>query len=139
MTRADFLSPLIGQPWAWQSRNCWDFAAHVEKELFNRILPGVAVPDDPKWKWMVTEIGRHPERGNWADVPDGPHGLVMAADGALCLMGRSSGPGHIGVWLRPEQKIIHCDRKRGVCFEDVLAVRQQGWIKMTFYEPKESR
>jgi hypothetical protein len=48
------------------------------------------------------------------------HGLVAAADGALCLMGRFSGPGHIGVWPKPEGKIIHCDRRIGVCLEDIF-------------------
>lgn len=85
---------------------------------------------------MVKAVADHPERGNWNAVADGPHGLVTAADGALCLMGRFSGPGHIGVWLVPERRVIHCDSQRGVCFEDVLALRQQGWVKMTFYEPK---
>jgi hypothetical protein len=27
--RAAFLAPLIGEQWAWQSHNCWDFACHV--------------------------------------------------------------------------------------------------------------
>jgi hypothetical protein len=135
VTRAEFLNPLIGQPWAWQSRNCWDFACRVQHELFGRTLPVIAVPDDPKWKWMVQTVSRHPEHANWRTVKDGPLGLVTAADGALCLMGRFSGPGHIGVWLKPEGKIIHCDRKHGVCCEDVLALRSGGWAAITFYEP----
>lgn len=139
MTRSEFLAPLIGQPWAWQARNCWDFAAHVERELFGRLLPGVAVPDDPKWKWMVAEIARHPERDNWTALPESPYGLVQAADGALCLMGRFSGPGHVGVWLADRREVIHCDRDRGVCLESDLALKQQGWIKRTYYEPKEPR
>ncbi|SFM00705.1 hypothetical protein SAMN03159423_4876 [Bradyrhizobium sp. NFR13] len=136
MTRSDFLAPLIGQPWAWRTRNCWDFACHVQRELFGRALPCITVPDDPKWKWMVAEIGRHPERENWMAVPEGPHGLVKAVDGALCLMGRFSGPGHVGVWLADQRKVIHCDRKRGVCLEDDLSLKQQGWIKRTYYEPR---
>jgi hypothetical protein len=35
-----------GEPWVWQSRNCWDFACHVKRELFGRELPRVAVPAD---------------------------------------------------------------------------------------------
>lgn len=136
MTRSEFLAPLIGQPWAWQSRNCWEFAVHLQRELFGRDLPSVVVPDDPKWRWMVAEVGRHPERQNWSPVPAGPHGLVQAADGALCLMGRFSGPGHIGVWLADQRKVIHCDSKRGVCLEDDLALKQQGWVKRTYFEPR---
>jgi hypothetical protein len=138
LPRHEFLAPLIGQPWAWQSRNCWDFACHVQRELFGRLLPHVAVPDDPKWKWMVRTVAKHPERANWCQLQDGPMGLVTAADGALCLMGRFSGPGHIGVWLQPEGKVIHCDRSHGVCLETVLALRQKGWTSIMFFEPKSS-
>jgi hypothetical protein len=137
MTRSEFLTTLIGEQWEWQSKNCWIFAAFVQFELFGRRLPTIQLPDDPKWKWMVAEIRRHPERQNWLPVADGPHGLVQAADGALCLMGRFSGPGHVGVWLADLRKVIHCDRKLGVCLEDDLALKQQGWVKRTYFEPKE--
>jgi len=134
--RAEFLSATIGLPWAWTERNCWDFAAHVELQLFGRVLPHVSVPDDPSWRWMVSEVSTHAERDKWTEVPPGPHGLITAGDGALVLMGRLNHPGHIGVWLKPEQRIIHCDRKNGVCFEVVMALQAQGWKKLRFYEPK---
>jgi hypothetical protein len=137
--RAGFLSPLIGQPWAWQTRNCWDFAGHVEGQLFGRRLPHIAVPDEPSWRWMLQTVGGHPEHENWREVAEGPHGLIRAADGALCLMGRNEGPGHIGVWLKPEQAVIHCDRKNGVCFQSPAALKQQGWRKLRYFEPKEAQ
>lgn len=136
--RAEFLSQQVGRPWVWLSLHCWDFAGLVERELFGRVLPQVAVPDQPSWRWMLQAVGNHPEHQNWCEVACGPHGLVRAADGALCLMGRHEGPGHIGVWLRPEQRVIHCDRRQGVCFETVPALQQQGWRTLRFYEPKNS-
>jgi hypothetical protein len=45
-------------------------------------------------------------------------------------------PAHIGVWLKPEGRIIHCDGKTGVACETPLALRQMGWKKLTFFEPK---
>jgi hypothetical protein len=54
--RAAFLAPLIGEPWAWQSRNCWDFVCHVQSELFGRDLPRVAVPADPSKRWILQSI-----------------------------------------------------------------------------------
>jgi hypothetical protein len=135
--RSAFLSEQIGKKWDWKERNCWEFAAHVEVEMFGRQLPSIALPDDPSWKWMVQTVSTHPEHENWREIADGPMGMVAAADGALCLMARSSGPGHVGVWLRPEQRVIHCDRQHGVCFEPVQALKQQGWRKLRFYEPKE--
>jgi hypothetical protein len=134
MTRAERLAFLIGRPWNWRSHNCWVFACHVEQELFGRSLPAVEVPADPSWRWMMAEIDQHGERANWSEVADGP--VLTAADGALVLMGRFRHPGHVGVWLKPEQRVIHCDRDNGVCFETVLALRQQGWRQLRFFEPK---
>jgi hypothetical protein len=84
---------------------------------------------------MMGEIDRHDERAKWSDAAAGP--VVPAGDGALVLMGRFQHPGHIGVWLKPEQHVIHCDRQNGVCFETVLALRQQGWRQLRFFEPKQ--
>jgi hypothetical protein len=57
-SRHEILNPLIGQPWVWQSRNCWDFACHVERELFGRELPRVAVPADQTKRWVLEAIER---------------------------------------------------------------------------------
>ena len=135
MIRSEFLAPLIGEPWAWQSRNCWDFACHVRRELFGRDLPRVAVPADRSKRWVLESIERHPERAAWRQVPDAPGGLVAAADGALALMAHLRLPAHIGVWLKLEARVIHCSGQHGVCCETVLALRQMGWKKLIFYEP----
>jgi hypothetical protein len=134
MSRSAFLAALIGNKWDWRNHNCWTFACHVQRELFGRSLPDVTVPDDPSWRWMMAEIDRHDERAKWSEVAAGP--VFTAGDGALVLMGRFQHPGHIGVWLKPEQSVIHCDRPNGVCFESVLALRQQGWRQLRFFEPK---
>jgi hypothetical protein len=102
--RNRFLSSLIGEPWAWQSSNCWDFACHVERELFGRDLPHVAVPAEVSKRWILEAIDRHPERTAWRAVADGPGGLVTASDGALVLMAHLRFPAHIGVWLAPEAR-----------------------------------
>lgn len=136
MTRAEFLTPLIGKPWVWQSGNCWDFACHVQGELFGRTLPQVAVPGDFSRRWVLEEFARHSERARWQPVADGPGGLVMAADGALVLMAHLRFPAHVGVWLCQEGRIIHCDGKTGVACETPLALRQMGWKQLTFFEPK---
>ena len=136
MDRAAFLTFLIGEPWAWQSCNCWHFACHVERGLFGRELPRVAVPSDQSKRWILEAIERHPERGSWREVPEGPGGLVAAADGALVLMAHLRFPAHIGVWLKPEGRVIHCSEQHGVCCETILALRQSGWKRLTFYEPR---
>lgn len=132
-TRSNFLAALIGQPWSWQSGNCWDFACYVQRELFGRELPSIAVPDVLSKRWVLEAFDGHKERANWQEVSDGP--ILSAGDGALCLMAHLRIPGHIGVWMKPEGKIIHCDEHAGVCFETPLALRQQGWRRLRFFEP----
>ena len=104
-------------------------------ELFDRELPRVAVPSDQSRRWVLEAIERHPERAAWREVPYGPGGLVAAADGALVLMAHLRFPAHIGVWLKPEARVIHCSEAHGVCCETVLALRQSGWKRLMFYEP----
>jgi hypothetical protein len=79
-------------------------------------------------------IDRHPERAAWLEVPDDPGGLVTA-DGALVLMAHLRFPAHIGVWLKPEARVLRSSEQQGVCCECILALRQTGWKKQTFYEP----
>lgn len=136
MIRSSFLAALIGNKWDWRNYNCWNFAAHVELELFGRVLPSVSVPTDLSKRWVLEAFDGHAERTNWREVAEGPGGVITAQDGALCLMAHLRVPGHIGVWLRPEGRIIHCDENAGVCFETPLALRQQGWRQLRFFEPK---
>jgi hypothetical protein len=60
------------------------------------------------------QIDRHPERAAWREVPDGLGGVVAAADSALVLMAHLRFPAHVGVWLKPEARIIHCSEYNGV-------------------------
>ena len=136
MIRTAFLASVIGQPWQWQGGNCWDFACHVERELFDRSLPLAAVPRDLSKRWVLQAFDRHPERDEWDEVPEGPGGLVAAQDGALVLMAHLRLPGHIGVWLNPEGFVIHCSEANGVCAETTMALRQQGWKHLRFFEPR---
>lgn len=134
--RSEFIASLIGEQWAWQSRNCWDFAVYVQREIFDRDLPGVIVPSECRKRWVLEAIENHPERAEWREVCMGPHDIVTACDGALVLMAHLKAPAHIGIWLKPEAQIIHCSEQHGVCLETVMALKQMGWRKMTFYEPK---
>ncbi len=107
----------------------------MQRELFGRELPQIAVPADFSRRWVLEEFAGHPERARWRQVPGGPGGLVMAGDGALVLMAHARFPAHIGVWLRQEGRVIHCDSQAGVACETVLALRQVGWKSLMFFEP----
>ena len=134
--RSEFLNALIGSPWDWRTRNCWDFAVHVELKLFGRKLPAVSVPAEMSKRWVLEAIETNPERALWRESePSSEPSIVTAPDGALVLMAHLRMPAHIGVWLKPEQRVIHCSEQHGVCFETALALRQMGWRNLKFFEP----
>jgi cell wall-associated NlpC family hydrolase len=140
--RTEFLRAQIGKRWRANGRgpdafDCWHLARYVERELFARALPSVDVPSDPGWAWMLETIASHPEHANWVRRPT-ENGLILATDGALVLMARSQLAAHIGVWLQPEQGVVHCDQTSGVMFEDASTLRASGWRKLMFYEPRQS-
>ncbi|WP_425105497.1 hypothetical protein [Ancylobacter sp.] len=132
--RTAFLTSLLGHRWT-PERTCWHVAALVELRLFGRVLPHVEVPPDPSWAWMITAIASHPERENWRDVAPPLAGLVTAADGSLACLGSLKRAAHIGVWLAPERRVIHCDQTLGVVAEDVATLRARGWGRVQFFEP----
>ena len=134
--RSDFLAALIGAPWSWRDHNCWDFAAHVQRHLFCRELPAIAVPVDLSQRWVLRTIETHPARHGWREIPPGAFDTILARDGALVLMAHRRLAAHIGVWLLPEARIIHCSDPHGVVCETALALRQMGWRHLTFFEPK---
>ncbi len=142
MSRAQVLAALVGKPWAANGRgpdeyDCWHLAAHVERQLFGRVLPAIDVPQDVNWAWAVRAfktVDRHPERARWREHPCPRSGLISAPDGALVLMARLDQPAHIGVWLRPESRIIHADRL-GVMVDSAVELRAKGWTRLRFYAP----
>ena len=138
--RCGILSGLIGVPWRANAAgpdayDCWHLSRHIELTLFGHVLPDVAVPDHPSWRWMIEAIETHPERIRWQETAQ-PHGLIMAADGALVLMARSDRPAHIGVWLAPERRIIHADQDQGVVLDQPSLLRAGGWRTLRFFEQR---
>lgn len=133
--RTAFLTSLIGRPWS-RERSCWHLAAEVQATLFGRDLPSVTLPAAPTWRWMMDTLATHPERARWREVAPPPvAGLITAPDGALVAMARADQAAHVGVWLAPERRIIHCDESFGVQAETPAALRAAGWNRLMFFEP----
>jgi cell wall-associated NlpC family hydrolase len=142
--RTAFLRGLIGKRWAAggcgpEAFDCWHLARHIQRELFDRELPSISVPDDPGWAWLLETIAAHPERAQWVEQPTLNGHLINACDGALVLMARAQRAAHVGVWLAPERGVIHCNQPSGVKFEDAAVLRASGWRRLMFFEPRERR
>lgn len=133
MNRQAYLESLLGRPWS-REQSCWHLAKEVQLELFQRELPEVILPEDVTWSWMIRAIDSHPERERWQEVKPTAPGLVPASDGALVAMARAERAAHIGVWLAPERRVLHCDELTGVVAQPVSLVRAAGWNQARFYE-----
>jgi cell wall-associated NlpC family hydrolase len=142
--RAELLAEFVGSEWTNRGM-CWGLARHVERVLFGRDLPDVAVPAEPTWSWIIGAIRDHAERHNWRELPRHPLGIITAEDGALVLMARMSSPAHVGVWLKAEARVIHAPTLRVRAEQDDCAVvgmiqtpaqlRASGWRRLTCFEP----
>jgi len=140
VTRAEVLDQVLGKPWLANAKgpeafDCWHLVAFIQREIFGRDIPAVAVPAQPSWSWMIQAIDSHPERKNWRHVPADTMGLVRAGDGAIVLMARYDRPAHIGAWLAKERRIIHADAIFGVVCEPPVDLKTKGWAKLRYYEP----
>lgn len=137
--RGAFLESLIGQPWRSDGVggfNCYTLASHVSDRLFQRPLPDAAAPSPLTWRSMMDSIERHPERQGWSEADFDSLSPKPIQDGALVLMARSTRPAHIGIWLKPEGGVLHCDEGIGVVFETLSTLQARGWQRLIFLEPK---
>jgi cell wall-associated NlpC family hydrolase len=140
VNRQAFLSPLIGLPWRRNAAgpdafDCWGLVTAVERDLFKRELPSIAMPDNASWRLLIETFDGHPERKLWREAPADAMGLITASDGAIVLMSRLTRPAHAGVWLRPEKAILHADDRQGVSLEKPALLKAKGWTRLRFYEP----
>lgn len=132
--RAAFLRALVGKPYAPggmgpETYGCWGLVVAVERELFGRALPDV--PEDA----TLADFRRHPDAAHWLEIVNVPQAVACfhAADGAIVLMARADRLAHVGVWLKPERRVLHADRPSVLC-EDLEIVRANGWRRLRFYE-----
>jgi len=138
--RTEFLRSLLGKPWRANASgpdayDCYHLMALIQRTLAGRELGALTLPAEPTWRWMCAAVESHPARSAWRQLPDDDAGLVRAGDLAIVLLGRSRRPGHCGVWLAPEQRIIHADQASGVIVDTIADLHAAGWHRRRFYEP----
>lgn len=136
--REKYVTGLIGKPWVANAKgpdafDCYSLAREIQRAIFDRVMPEVAIPNEPTWSYLIREIDSHPERTRWTLLE---HVVgTSIRDGAIVLMAAVRHPAHMGVWLYPERGVIHCNRPAGVTFDSLLDLRAQGWQRLRFYEP----
>ncbi len=137
--RNQYLNALLGIPWARNAKgpdkyDCYQLVVVLQRDLFGRMLPDVLAPDKTTWVTCIKMFMTHPERQNWRQVEYKPNYPINVADGSIVLLGASTQEAHIGVWLKPEGRIIHSIEPDGVTCQDIATLRALGWHKLAFYE-----
>lgn len=113
----------IGEPWVAGESDCWAFARRVWRERFGLEVPAVDV-DALNRLASVRAFSAHPECAAWQQTA-APH------DGCAVLMGKSSRPSHVGVWV--DGGILHSVEGAGVIFTRETDLRLMGFRVLGFY------
>src|ERR1700748_585866 len=114
LERRKFIWSLVGAPYAKNAKgptlfDCWHLVVYVEKTVFDRHAPEIAVPEHADWRWMIEQFTTHQELNNWIERVQVTPNMVTAIDGAVVLMARTKQPAHCGIWLQEERGILHAD------------------------------
>lgn len=131
-----YLTALIGQPWARDGLHCWALVRQVQRDLFDRDLPPVfdVAPDGRAAKARL--FNGHPERKRWQAIERPVHGAValMVRRGA-----RIDFFEHAGVYFDLDGGgLLHVDDPHGVVFDDLFVFRSaRRWMDPVFFVPRD--
>lgn len=114
----------IGQPWS-EEKDCWWWFRFIQHKHYGIVLPAIEIRSLLVREVLAT-FHDHPERKEWHEV-DSPE------DGDGVLIGRSSNPIHVGVWIGPHRRVLHCEQKTGVVAQSISSLKLHQWSHIQFY------
>lgn len=128
MTAGEII-PYLGLPWVFGERDCWCFFRELSAKYYGRDVPEVDV-DLHNLRDIMAKID-HEKKARWKQIE-------KPVDGCAVLMARRQMPVHIGMWLENDGgKVLHCAQGMGVVFQDLQALRFDGWGTFTFWDLKD--
>jgi hypothetical protein len=105
--------------------DCWGLFAAASLALFGRVVPDDDVdPANPRA--VARAFTRHPARAAFRSIGV-PAPVFAAPDGAAVMLSRGDLPFHIGLWLQPERRVLHCCPSQHVVFEPVSHLQASLW------------
>lgn len=137
--RTALIVNMLGKPWvanacgpdAW---DCYHLCVHVLGSLGGIHMSSVEVPNEPSVGWIAQILEQHDDRALWDQVSP-----IDAQDLSIVLMGRFRALIHMGVWFKPEGRVLHIDRypkgmAQGVAFDDLPTLKLIGWNNLAFFQ-----
>ncbi len=110
------------------SFDCWGLVRYVYKHHFNIILPTFDI-DANCLKAVALAIADGQQHWQQVESPK---------DGDVVLLAHAKYPSHIGIWLDVDRGgVLHCVRKAGVVFSDLIKLRLSGWGHIEYYRHKD--
>ena len=105
--------------------DCWGLFAAATLALFGRAVPDDDI-DPGNARAVARAFTRHPGRAAFRSIGV-PSPVFAAPDGAAVLLSRGDLPFHIGLWLLPERRVLHCCPTQHVVFETVSHLQASLW------------
>jgi cell wall-associated NlpC family hydrolase len=127
---AAVVNRLIGTPWQRGGFDCWELVRVAYCATYQIHLPRVPVDGgNVLASASAVDAGRH-----------GPDWRQVAApgDGDLVIMGLTTRPHHVGLWLAQAPAIVaHCDQRGGTVAQTMRQMRAAGWSGFLFYRHRD--
>jgi hypothetical protein len=122
----------IGQPWE-QRRDCWYWFRKIQADEFGRDVTDAMV-NHSSWIAMIKSAadimaGDIEERFGWREV-------AVPKTGDAVFMSLRAHPHHIGtVIVENGIHVLHALENAGICYDNRLSLRVQGWKIHNFWTP----
>lgn len=133
---ASFVNAVIDTPYAEGGNgpdafDCWGLTRVCQGELFGRHLPIIMV--DPKnLRAVIEAMENNAARTAWMEVEEPRHGDIVT-------LARHDHPAHIGTYLAVDRGgVLHTTQDYGVAFDQITALRAQGWMRLRFLRWREN-
>lgn len=106
--------------------NCWTFTQALQRQLFDRQLPDIALDSDGI-RYLVKLIQDHDAHKQWKAITRPMHG-------GLVEMSCANLPHHVGTYLDIDGGgVVHCDAC-GSSFASLAVLSVLGFQRFVFYD-----
>lgn len=128
--REAVLARLVGRRYAPRGRgpdvfDCWGLVVYASLALWRRPMPDRDV-DPGNTLQVARAFASRPARAGWRVWP-AAQAYFDAPDGAVLMLARGDMPFHVGLWLAPERRVLHCCDAQNVVLDTLPHLAAAYW------------